>query len=454
MGNAPKMVQFGWLIITSFALWFVITLASCYSSHNTSKSSVQTEQEQEQEQDTETKSDSKEPTVGNQGISSTWETLRIEIQPDSAQICPGDCVDIEVDVRGGNPPYTFLWDQELSTVTTPGPHRICPETSTTYTVNVRDTGLDSDEFVIPSEQVRGSTTIKVSDDCATSTLLDAGVDADPLDTSEHDNGDASDVEGAGRESTDDTSESPAIEPCQPGCPDFDWVVIPGGTYQRGSPEDNGDDGEHPRREVTIESFKMLRTEVTVKQFKKCIEAGVCVFNVSFPFEIVPASNMDYEDRENHPINGVNWYLAKTFAEWVGARLPSDAEWEYAARSAGQDIVYPWGNEEITCTHIVQRNCGDESTQEVCSRPAGNTAQGLCDMSSNVAEWIEDSGYDIETAIYNGGSTPFEEQRGYRGGTWGIIDTDDFDLYRCATRRFLPPSHRDDGAGFRIAKDMD
>lgn len=83
--------------------------------------------------------------------------------------------------------------------------------------------------------------------------------------------------------------------------------------------------------------------------------------------------------DDQPVIYVTWDQAKAFSEWAGGRLPSEAEWEYAARSAGKTRKDPWGNEDATCD------------KPVCSRPAGNTEQGLCDMAGDVWERVERGG---------------------------------------------------------------
>lgn len=99
-------------------------------------------------------------------------------------------------------------------------------------------------------------------------------------------------------------------------------------------------------------------------------------------------NSDKPGRQLHPVNCVDWEQANQYAKFKGARLPSDAEYEYAATSGGKNQKYPWGNEDETCDKAVMSGkgdygCGSEATMPVCSKPAGNTAKGLCDMVGNV-----------------------------------------------------------------------
>ncbi len=172
---------------------------------------------------------------------------------------------------------------------------------------------------------------------------------------------------------------------------LEWVALQAGVFDMGS-----DDlpGSSPVHQVTIEDFSILRTEVTISQYQECVSAGEC----SEPGDTSVDSycNWGQSGREVHPVNCVDWFQACDFCARIGGRLPTEAEWEYAARSEGQDVTYPWGEDALSCDFAVVydfdqdiHGCGEDSTWPVCSKPAGNTQQGLCDMTGNVFEWCRD-----------------------------------------------------------------
>ncbi len=230
-------------------------------------------------------------------------------------------------------------------------------------------------------------------------------------------------------------------------PLLDWVRLPGGTYQMGS-EDGADD-EKPVRRVHVEPFALSRTEVTVGQYRACVRAAACR---------EPGSdghcNWGKSGREDHPVNCVSWDDAATFARWVGGRLPSETEWEYAARSGGHDQAYPWGDEQADCGRAVMddgsgKGCGEgDTTFPVCSKPSGNTAQGLCDMAGNVWEWVADWYGPYGEAPSDGSArTEPARYRVIRGGSWNFTAR----LLRAADRGGFSPGDRDDDLGFRVAR---
>lgn len=197
---------------------------------------------------------------------------------------------------------------------------------------------------------------------------------------------------------------------------IEWLLIPGGSFLMGS-EDIRD--AKPRRRVAVKSFEMAKTEVTFKQYRACVEAGACTRQR----DSTPKEDLS---RDDHPVIFVDWAQAKAFSQWVGGRLPSEAEWEFAARSAGKDRAYPWGDEAATCERAVLNEGSDSCGQKygmswpVCSRPAGNTDQSLCDMAGNVWEWVEDWYHpDYQEAPESGDAwlDPAGSGRVARGGSW-------------------------------------
>jgi formylglycine-generating enzyme required for sulfatase activity len=179
---------------------------------------------------------------------------------------------------------------------------------------------------------------------------------------------------------------------------LDWVWIDGGTFQMGSVDGGG-------QTKTVATFEITRTEVTVGQYLECRDIGVC----TPPDTWGAACYWNVAGHEEYPVNCISLRQATDYCVWAGGRLTSAVEWEYAARSGGQDNTYPWGNEPApTCEYAIMidesaggAGCGTNGPHPVCSRPMGNTVHGLCDMAGNVFEWL---------------LHPLEWQRG-RGGAY-------------------------------------
>lgn len=185
-----------------------------------------------------------------------------------------------------------------------------------------------------------------------------------------------------------SAEPPKVWPPRP----IEWVRIEGGAFVMGS--NAGPATSRPAHRVAVKTFEISKTEITVAQFAECVKVGECYSTIN-DFD---RCNYGNAQRTTHPINCVDWANAKKFAKFAHARLPTEAEWEFAARSRGKDFAYPWGSEEPTCERAVMEEthgpdtfygCGARLTSPVCSKPRGNTEQGLCDMSGNVSEWVAD-----------------------------------------------------------------
>ncbi len=229
----------------------------------------------------------------------------------------------------------------------------------------------------------------------------------------------------------------------PACGPSDWVTIAGGTYDMGSNESSD---EQPIHAVAIPTFEMWRTEVTVAQYEECFDDGAC----SEPTACGAYQNWGVAGREDYPVNCVDWAQAGTFCAWVGGRLPSESEWEYAARSGGLADTYPWGDTEPLCSLANSYGCVGDSW-EVCSAPDGNTDHGLCDMSGNVYEWVQDwyhADYSGAPADGSAWEVPPGLLRVARGGSFECSQ----DHVRAAHRQayYYPPYyHR--VIGFRCAR---
>ena len=211
------------------------------------------------------------------------------------------------------------------------------------------------------------------------------------------------------------------ESCNAGRCGSVMTTIPGGPFMMGcntSIDDDCETNEYPYHEVTVPEFKIDVTEVTVGQYRACFEDnGSC----SEP-RTWTQCNWAELDRENHPINCINWYQSKDYCEWVDKRLCSESEWEKAARGT-DGRIYPWGNETPTCEWAVMSDevgsgCGDEQTWPVGSKPVG--LFGLYDMSGNVYEWVEDDQHlDYDGVPDNGEAwieNPRSAERVVRGGS--------------------------------------
>ncbi|HQC45133.1 MAG TPA: formylglycine-generating enzyme family protein [Myxococcota bacterium] len=233
--------------------------------------------------------------------------------------------------------------------------------------------------------------------------------------------------------------------------DIEWVRIPGGSFIMGSSGKDAEEDETPAHKVNVPEFEMSKTLVTLDQYKACVDAGVC----ETP-DTEEGCNWGKSDRGNHPINCVDWEQAQAFATWAGGRLPSEAEWEYAARSATRGWKHPWGNKRANCSLAVmtesskRQGCGNDGTWPVCSKPKGNTAQGLCDMSGNVMEWVKDWYYYGYKGAPKDGSAREVKGSPYkvcRGGFWGGHARN----MQAAVRVYYPPEFRENFIGFRIAR---
>ncbi|MEJ2148950.1 MAG: MFS transporter [Chloroflexota bacterium] len=237
------------------------------------------------------------------------------------------------------------------------------------------------------------------------------------------------------------------------------VYLPGGAFLMGSAATG------PIHEVTLSPYYVDKYEVTNGQWTACVAAGACS---------PPASTRAYdgtpyygvEAYDDYPVIFVDWYSADSYCRWRGARLPTEAEWEMAARwdvNEGVGTLYPWGDAwDNTRLNYCSGGCplagsvdlsyddGWAQAAPVGSFPTGVSPAGLLDMSGNVAEWVADrysAGYYAESPAENPTGPESGSLRVVRGGSWGIGSPA---LLTATLRSSFAPSSQSAGLGFRCA----
>jgi len=212
--------------------------------------------------------------------------------------------------------------------------------------------------------------------------------------------------------------------------------------------------EEPAYKVRItEGFWIDKFEVTRKAFQTFARDGGYqnrIYWSAAGWEWLGRQSIDQlprycvSDPPDHPIVCVSWYEAEAYACWRGGRLPTEAQWEYAARGP-QSLIYPWGNEfDASRCNIV----GSKGTKAVGTYPTGTSWVGAEDMAGNAMEWVQNwladySGQPCEDP----GGPPTGKVKVEKGGWWG----GPFFVGRCAYRHFEdPPEYSDHHIGFRVA----
>jgi len=270
------------------------------------------------------------------------------------------------------------------------------------------------------------------------------------------------------------------------------VYVPGRTFQMGSTDDEVDyvlrlcerhrahcqrkwfEDEQPPHRVTLDGFWIDRTEVTNGQFAAFLNARGNQGEGRIPWLdledgecLIERVGEGYRPRDgyaDHPVVEVTWYGARAYCEWVGGRLPTEAEWEYAARGPGGN-PYPWGDAlpDGSRLNFCDVNCGIESLREagyddgyahtapVGSYEEGASWCGALDMAGNVWEWVADW-YGVYPATDQTNPTGPEtwSSRAYRvvrGGSWAVGR----EGVHAAVRVGLGPGYADPTIGFRCVR---
>jgi len=223
------------------------------------------------------------------------------------------------------------------------------------------------------------------------------------------------------------------------------VYVPEGEFTMGS--DNGNSDEQPVHTVYLDAFWIDQTEATNKQYAACIAAGMC----DTPSRTGSRTRDSYygnSEFDEFPVIYVNWDNAKTYCEWAGRRLPTEAEWEKTARGTDQR-TYPWG-EGIDCQKANYNGSCVGDTSPVGNYKTGKSPYGAYDMAGNVGEWVND--WYSGTYYQNpSSSNPFGPDssvyRVLRGGSWldGNLDI------RSTSRGWNYPSGTFYFIGFRCVR---
>ncbi len=232
------------------------------------------------------------------------------------------------------------------------------------------------------------------------------------------------------------------------------VMIPGGTFLMGSPESEvgRDSDEGPQHHVTVPAFELGETEVTFAEWDRCVSAGAC-----------PQKSDNGWGRGMRPVINVSWNDAQTYIAWLNAkvgltgshayRLPSEAEWEYAAKSGAKQDVWAGTSEKSNVGDyaVYEANSGGKTAEVRSKKP---NAFGLYDLSGNVLEWMHDCYVNsYESAPTDGSGREMTAsgtcaKRVLRGGSWyGHIPL----FLRSAVRFRFPPDEAGFVSGFRLAR---
>lgn len=235
----------------------------------------------------------------------------------------------------------------------------------------------------------------------------------------------------------------------------DMAFIPRGEFKMGcDPDHNGGFScpadELPLHSVFLDAFYIDKTEVTNSQYADCVGAGVCK----------PPSNTSAETRAayyedpafaNYPVVYVTWKDAESYCTWAGKRLPTEAEWEKAARGK-KVLAYPWGDEPAACTLSNLSGCTGD-TSEVGSLPGGASKYGVMDMAGNVWEWVSDwysETYYRESPRENPTGPAGSNNKVLRGGSWGSAAV----FVRAPGRSYDPDFNNSKDVGFRCVVSKD
>lgn len=217
------------------------------------------------------------------------------------------------------------------------------------------------------------------------------------------------------------------------------IAIPKGTFMMGCMHpDRCSPDEYPAHAVELSDFEIQQNEVSQGDYEACMAAGKCTR---------PAANFEPEQQGQLPVRDVSWSQAQAYCAFVGMRLPTEAEWEKAARGT-DGRSYPWGEAEPSCDLVNFDGCG--GLEPSGEKPHGASAYGVNDMAGNVLEWVS----DYYGSDYYGKSPPADPQ-GPASGNMRVARGGSFESDpRSVTTSRRISAHPDiayDAIGFRCAR---
>jgi serine/threonine protein kinase/formylglycine-generating enzyme required for sulfatase activity len=221
--------------------------------------------------------------------------------------------------------------------------------------------------------------------------------------------------------------------------------VPSQSFLMGSQTFRGEADEHPLHNVFVDAFYIDQYEVTNAMYEKCVISGECEVPVPGQYDDSYYGESKYDD---YPVVNVTWYQAQQYCQWAGKRLPTEAEWELAAKKY-DNYTFPWGNDIFHDSN--KYVSGHSELYPVGSYPNGVSPFGLYDMAGNAWEWVSDW---YSSSYYS--RSPYKNPQGPDKGTekvrksGGIMD--DFFKMRSANKGRMEPLDSNDETGFRCVKD--
>ncbi|OQA21226.1 MAG: Serine/threonine-protein kinase StkP [Chloroflexi bacterium ADurb.Bin360] len=220
---------------------------------------------------------------------------------------------------------------------------------------------------------------------------------------------------------------------------MEQVYVPEGSFEMGST--TGDEDEKPVRQVYLDAYWIDKFEVTNEQYAQCVAAGVCT-KPKHTFSPTHSSYYGDLNYVNYPVIYVSWYQAWDYCQWVGGDLPTEAQWEKAAR--GTDArIYPWGNDSRVEIYVgIIKDTVSGGTY-----PQGASPYGALDMAGNVYEWVRDWYGDYDADETNNPTGPSNGNvKVIRGGSWYYSLRN----FRATNRNYSDPTDKYYYIGFRCA----